>query len=105
MKSISGERKTVSIMINRYCRDHHSTETLCQECREIEVYAFKRLEECTLSSNKPPCSKCSIHCYSEPFKTNIKKIMRYSGPRLLLTNPILSFIHLRQLLKFRGKIS
>jgi len=58
------EIKTVELMIDLYCRDHHGgKDHLCSECQELFDYVKKRLEKCPLKENKPRCSKCSVRCY------------------------------------------
>jgi hypothetical protein len=96
---ISREKKTVKVMIEIYCKKHHqpkkiSTSKLCSECSELLDYAQKRLTKCPFQENKTTCAKCSIHCYSEPQKTRIKEVMRYSGPRMLGRHPILALHHI-----------
>lgn len=57
-------------------------------------YARKRLRLCPFQDKKPTCSKCSIHCYAPGKSEQIKAIMRYSGPRMLLSHPILALHHI-----------
>ncbi|PKN37151.1 MAG: hypothetical protein CVU62_11130 [Deltaproteobacteria bacterium HGW-Deltaproteobacteria-2] len=88
------EIKTVELMIDLYCRDHHgSTENICPECRELLNYVKKRLEKCPLKENKPPCSKCPIHCYKPDMREKIKAVMKDSGPRMLYRHPIMTARH------------
>ena len=39
------------------------------------------------------CSNCKSHCYSPEMRGKIKDVMRFSGPRLLLSHPILAIRH------------
>lgn len=43
---------------------------------------------------KPTCNKCPIHCYKPEPKEQMRLVMRYSGPRMLLKHPILAVRHL-----------
>ena len=81
-------------MIIIYCRaKHRSNRGLCPECDELLNYASYRVEKCPHKEEKPSCAKCEIHCYSEKMREQIKIVMRYSGPRMLILHPILSIYH------------
>jgi hypothetical protein len=41
----------------------------------------------------PPVAKCLVHCYQPQMKEKAKKIMRYSGPRMLFHSPVLTLRH------------
>jgi hypothetical protein len=84
------EKNTVSIMIDFYCKRNHNTFNglLCSECAELKIYANERLDKCTFGDNKPACSKCLVHCYKPIMREQIRKIMRYSGPRMIYAFPI-----------------
>jgi len=89
------ERKTISAMINIFCKGNHKTKsTLCKDCQTLLDYSFERLSNCPYQNDKPTCKNCVIHCYKEPEKSRFRKIMRYSGPRILFTNPLLAIHHL-----------
>lgn len=63
-----------------YCRDHHGSPKgqLCQECRELLLYAKGRLERCPYDP-KPACKDCPTHCYKREMRDRVRRIMRYSG--------------------------
>jgi predicted amidophosphoribosyltransferase len=89
------ERKTIKVMIKIFCkRNHKPKSTLCKDCQKLLEYAFERLSNCSYKKDKPTCRNCVIHCFKEPEKSKLRKIMRYSGPRILFTNPILAINHL-----------
>jgi hypothetical protein len=91
---IKREKKTVDAMIRLYCSKHHKTyDELCPECNELHKYAMLRLTKCPFQEDKTTCAKCLVHCYRQDMKTKITKIMRYSGPRMLLYHPILALHH------------
>jgi hypothetical protein len=93
-KHLERERLTISRMIAIYCADHHSAgDTLCAECAEFQDYADRRLEKCPYGDDKPTCSNCPIHCYKPARREQVKKIMRYAGPRMLLRHPVLAIAH------------
>lgn len=82
------EKKIVSMMIHMYCQHHGDINE-----KEMMDYAIQRIEKCPMMKTKTFCSQCKIHCYKKDMQTNIKKIMRYSGPRMLLHHPILAIKH------------
>lgn len=90
------EFKTVSAMIAIYCRDHHGLPVgcLCHSCLELKEYAEARLDRCPYGQDKPTCNKCPIHCYKPEPKEQMRQVMRYAGPRMLLPHPILAIRHL-----------
>ncbi len=93
-KRMRREAQTVEVMIHRYCRDkHHSENTLCEDCEELLAYAFKRLSQCPYQENKTTCGKCPIHCYKPGMRIKVQEVMRYVGPRMILTNPVMSLQH------------
>ncbi|MDP7078707.1 MAG: nitrous oxide-stimulated promoter family protein [Candidatus Undinarchaeales archaeon] len=92
---IRREGETVEAMIVLYCRkNHHPKGSLCDECRSLLAYTDDRLTHCPNKERKPTCANCTIHCYSEPERSMIREVMRYSGPRMLLHHPVLALRHL-----------
>lgn len=90
------EFKTVSAMIEIYCRHHHGTlHGLCGECLELKQYAETKLDRCVFGQNKPTCNMCPVHCYKPEPKEKMRQVMRFSGPRMLLKHPLLAMRHLR----------
>jgi len=89
------ERLTIKIMINMYCKKLHGNKrNLCQSCSDLFSYAEIRLKYCTFGENKPTCANCPIHCYKPEMRGKIREIMRYTGPRMIYTHPIIGFRHL-----------
>jgi predicted amidophosphoribosyltransferase len=88
------EKKTVETMINIYCLNHHGThDKLCPECRALLDYSRKRLDRCPFQKNKTTCANCRIHCYKPDMGEKIKDVMRYTGPRMIHSHPVLAFFH------------
>ena len=96
------ESETVKRMIQLYCRNMHEgdKEQLCEECALLLDYAERRLDKCVYGENKPVCARCPVHCYQPVMRERIKKVMRYSGPRMLGHSPILA---IRYMLRKRFK--
>lgn len=38
--------------------------------------------------NKTTCSRCKVHCYKKDMREKIRAVMKFSGPRLIIYNPI-----------------
>lgn len=94
MTRIDEEKRTIVQMIELYCRKKHNNKELCNECKELKEYALKRLDRYRYGENKTFCNKCPTHCYKKDKKEQIKKVMRYSGPRMVFHNPVLVIKHL-----------
>ena len=94
MTKIEKEKRTIELMIKIYCKKNHKNKELCEECRELLEYAHKRLSFCKFGEEKTTCGKCPIHCYKKDMKEKVKKVMRFSGPRLIIYNPIELIRHL-----------
>lgn len=98
MTKIYREKRTVLMMVEIYCRYHHKTNTLCDECNELVKYAHARLDRCPFGEEKGVCSKCKIHCYKPTMRTKIAQVMRFSGKRMIFYSPTSAIRHLIQLL-------
>ena len=94
-RRLQREARTVAAMIRRYCRDRqHTTDGLCPECAELLAYARRRLARCPFQDNKTTCGKCPVHCYAPGMRARIREVMRYAGPRMLLSHPLMALRHL-----------
>jgi hypothetical protein len=88
------ERYTIRVMIELYCRVNHNTvDKLCNYCGELFVYSMQRIDNCPYGAEKPTCAKCPIHCYKPEMREKIRQVMRYAGPRMILSHPILTMMH------------
>ncbi|MFW9941971.1 MAG: nitrous oxide-stimulated promoter family protein [Candidatus Thorarchaeota archaeon] len=94
------ERKTIKTMIRMYCKKFHNPiNDFCENCLELFKYANERLTYCQFGNNKPTCEKCPIHCYKPELREKVRKVMRYSGPRMIYSHPIMGFRHLFKKMK------
>ncbi|MEF2968288.1 nitrous oxide-stimulated promoter family protein [Paenibacillus sp. M1] len=115
---ITREKITIRHMIGIYCRGAHKKSRsldslggrwrrtsfkyaddrmgsgLCEECKELERYAMKRLSFCRFGEDKSTCVSCPVHCYAPVQRDMIKRVMRYAGPRMLLSHPVLTIRHM-----------
>ena len=90
------EQEAVEQMIQLYCRGNHrqpAKGVLCWECQELLEYAKARSAQCPFMEKKTFCSNCKVHCYKPEMRENIRRVMRYSGPRMLLHRPGLALWH------------
>ncbi|WP_092433904.1 nitrous oxide-stimulated promoter family protein [Williamwhitmania taraxaci] len=90
MNRIQCEKRMVRLMIEFYCRKEHHTKKPCSECLTLIDYAHKRLDRCKYGNQKPSCGSCTTHCYRKTEQEQIRRVMRYSGPRMVLYHPIAS---------------
>lgn len=88
------EIKTVSLMIDLYQKRHPAPAEDGERYTRLLDYAVNRLARCYFGEEKPACKHCPIHCYQPARRQEIKAIMRWSGPRMLLHHPILAIRHL-----------
>lgn len=92
---IRREKRTIEAMLRIFCRDHHGTaDGVCSDCKELQRYAYQRLDSCPFAELKPACNHCEVHCYSRKMRDRVRNVMRYAGPRMLFRHPILSVGHL-----------
>ena len=78
------EKRVIQEMITLYCRKQHHELQLCKECN------------------------CRVHCYRKEQREQIRQIMRYSGPRMLLHRPVMVLQHMwlsRKEKKYKNKCS
>lgn len=89
------EERTVSRMIRIYCHAKHQTKTgLCPACRELAKYIESRSRHCPRMESKTFCSSCRIHCYRPEMRERIREVMRFSGPRMLFSDPVMVLRHM-----------
>jgi len=89
------EARTIEVMIDLYCHGMHNTrQGRCEACERLLAYARQRMAACPLRERKTTCAKCPIHCYQAAQREEIRRVMRYAGPRMILHHPILTLFHL-----------
>lgn len=88
------ERYTIRVMIEIFCHgNHHVSDGLCTECQQLVDYAMQRIDKCPYQAGKPTCARCPIHCYEPAMREQIRQVMRYAGPRMILLHPLLTVRH------------
>lgn len=95
-KRLDREHETISKMIALYCHANHNPlhSEMCSECQSLAEYAHNRINCCPFGWGKPTCAKCPVHCYQPDRREEIRRVMRYAGPRMLLHHPWLAVLHL-----------
>ena len=98
-RRIRREKKTVAVMVSMYCRAHHSPGRagavgLCPECRGLLGYAEARIDRCVFQDSKPVCNRCRVHCYAGERREQVRSVMRFAGPRMMGSHPVLAVMHL-----------
>ena len=86
------EKQVIQEMISLYCRKQHHGQSLCKECQTLCRYAHQRIDCCPFMESKTFCSNCSVHCYQKERREQIRRVMRFSGPRMLLHRPLLGAV-------------
>lgn len=103
------EARMVSQMIALWCRGHHAsvqhgagapavrlglrTVQLCPECAELHAYACARIKACPHMGTKTFCSACPTHCYRPAMREQIRQVMRWAGPRMIIYRPVAAIKH------------
>ena len=109
-KKIKYEKAMIFYMIKLYCIHNHKdyqkihnktfgSKSICKECEELYNYACERTNKCRFIKSKTFCSACESHCYKKDMKEKIKKIMSYSGKRMIIHHPIAAFKHVFIMMK------
>lgn len=88
--------RTMATMVRMYCRAHHHPAggPLCGECGALFDYAQRRLERCVFGDAKPTCANCLVHCYKADMREQMRRVMRWAGPRMMLRHPLMGIAHL-----------
>ncbi|MEG0177542.1 nitrous oxide-stimulated promoter family protein [Anaerorhabdus sp.] len=86
------EKELIKKMIMIYCKGHHHAY-ICEECNDLLIYAIAKIDNCPFMETKTFCSQCKIHCYRSKYKMKIKEVMKYTGPRMLLIDPLVVIKH------------
>ena len=81
-----------------YChinpKEDRQAGQICPVCQELLDYARLRSEKCPFMKEKTFCANCKVHCYKPEVREQIRQVMRFSGPRMLIYHPVLAVWHL-----------
>jgi MOSC domain-containing protein YiiM len=93
-RRIRRELHTITTMVKMYCRDHHQPPIVpCLTCQKLIDYAEKRVLHCPFAWEKPTCLNCAVHCFKSDIRNQVRAVMRYAGPKMLLRHPVLAAFH------------
>lgn len=99
------EKTIVSQMIALYCRKNHKIKKgLCKECTELNEYARLKSDKCPFMETKTFCSNCKIHCYKPEMREKIRQVMRFSGPRMIFSHPVMALSHVTESKKEKKRL-
>lgn len=90
-KKRQDEKRVMTMMVRLYChgkRHPTSAADICPQCAALLSYANSRTDRCPRMAEKTFCSKCPAPCYEPARREEIRRMMRYAAPRLLLRHPI-----------------
>jgi len=93
-KRIAREKETIRKMIALYEKQCPQASKAAGHYPALNEYADKRLDKCVFGEEKPACKQCPVHCYQPAKREEMKQVMRWAGPRMLLRHPILTVRHL-----------
>jgi hypothetical protein len=93
MNRIEREKKVIAVMIAMFCKEHHHKDALCPYCLELKDFAFMRIDKCRFKEGKPNCSDCTVHCFGKDKRAQVKEVMRYAGPRMMMKHPLMAMRH------------
>ncbi|MBP6122848.1 MULTISPECIES: nitrous oxide-stimulated promoter family protein [Providencia] len=93
-KRIHREIITIEKMIKIYEKAYPAPIDNPDHYQKLYSYAINRLEKCRYGEQKPACKQCPIHCYQPKMREQMKVIMRWAGPKMLIHHPILAIRHL-----------
>lgn len=99
------EKRIVALMIRLYCKKKHGAKKeLCPECKALCDYAILRSDKCPLMESKTFCSNCKVHCYKPDMREKIREVMRFSGPRMIFSHPIMAIRHVLESKKEKRRL-
>jgi hypothetical protein len=87
------EEKTFRHMAAIYCHHHHSGNRVCDKCEQLVQYVIERVNLCPYGDEKPVCGKCQTHCYDPAMRQDVRKVMMFAGPRMIMHHPMLAIRH------------
>lgn len=103
MSTPEKDRATMEAIGAIYCRGNHDAaargdDAMCAWCREAIEDTLERALACP-HGHKHNCEDCETHCQRGEAQQNIKVIMRYAAPRMVVRHPVMTFGYLRKKLK------
>ncbi|GEM_PF-12367 len=88
------EKALLACMIKIYCKGNRHKAPLCPGCQALLSYAYQRIDKCPFMETKSFCSSCTVHCYQAEMREQIRRVMKYAGPRMLFVHPVPAVKHM-----------
>ena len=70
----------------------------------LDEYARSRSDRCPFMETKTFCANCRVHCCKPEMRAQIREVMRYSGPRMMLHHPVMAARHVIEGRKERARL-
>lgn len=87
-EQIEQKIKLVGKMMSLYCKKHHRPNNnggLCEDCENLQQYSAQRNRNC--KNQNSFCAHCTSPCYAAEKRVQMRKVMKFSGPRIALYHP------------------
>ncbi|MCH3995983.1 MAG: nitrous oxide-stimulated promoter family protein [Prevotella sp.] len=91
------DKQIVKLMIELYCKHKLETDQVPKKYLQLINYASFKIDHCSWGNNKPACKDCPHHCYAPEKRNEIREIMRWTGPRMIIWCPRAAIGHLLHL--------
>ena len=99
MTNIEYDKHIIRFMVELYCRRHLGQENPSEEWQRLIGYAQRHLDSCPYGEAKPACKRCKTHCYNPRMAGMMRRVMRWTGPRMPFLAPKATWCHVWQLLR------
>lgn len=94
MTRIEHDKIVVRKMIELYCHHHLKANSIPPDYQHLIDYTAQRLEHCRFGEQKRSCKSCPVHCYAPKEREDIRRVMLWSGPRMIFYYPKDAILHL-----------
>ena len=98
------DKATIRLMIDIYCRHRLGLMETPERFKALADYACRRLDHCRWGEAKPACKDCPVHCYAPKKREEIRQVMCWAGPRMILHSPMAALRHLCQCLMNKTRL-
>lgn len=82
------------MMVELYCRHRLHLKEMPEEYVRLCDYASARLSRCRYGESKRACQYCKTHCYAPTEREMIRRVMRWTGPRMIFFAPLAAIRHM-----------
>ncbi len=82
------------MMVELYCRHRLHLKEMPEEYVRLCDYSSARLSRCRYGESKRACKYCKTHCYAPTQREMIRRVMRWTGPRMIFFAPLAAIRHM-----------